>query len=50
MTDVTDIIAARRQATRGLSRAVTWSVAVHVAAVALAVVVPRDWPSRQSRP
>jgi outer membrane biosynthesis protein TonB len=43
MTDVTDIIVSRRRATRGLSRAVTWSVAVHVAAVVFAVLVPRDW-------
>jgi len=43
MTEVTDIIAARQRGTRGLSRAVTWSVAVHIVAVAFAILVPRDW-------
>jgi hypothetical protein len=41
--EVSDLIAARKPDTHGLSRAVTWSLAVHLIVIATAVLVPRDW-------
>ena len=41
--DVSDVIALRKSDSRGLSRAITWSFAVHLLVIAAAVLVPRDW-------
>ena len=42
---LTSVLETRRQPVDGLRRAITISLAVHIGAAALAVVVPRVWPA-----
>jgi TonB family protein len=43
LTEVTDVLAARRQRPENFGRMVVWSAAVHVGAVALLLFGPFDW-------
>lgn len=50
LTEVTDVLAARRQRPEKFGRMVAWSVAVHAGAVALLLFGPFDWQLAADEP